>query len=77
MRKEVYIWKKVKFDIQGMTCSSCSSRVEKALNSIEGVTKVEVNLESKTAVIESNKDIDNSKIKKAIEEAEFTIKEIK
>ena len=77
MRKEVYIWKKVKFDIQGMTCSSCSSRVEKALNSIEGVTKVEVNLESKTAVIESNKDIDNSKINKAIEEAEFTIKEIK
>ena len=77
MRKEVYIWKKVKFDIQGMTCSSCSSHVEKALNSIEGVTKVEVNLESKTAVIESNKDIDNSKINKAIEEAEFTIKEIK
>lgn len=26
---------KVKFDIQGMTCSSCSSHVEKAVKKIE------------------------------------------
>lgn len=63
--------------IEGMQCNHCKMTVEKALNSIEGVTKVEVNVESKTAVIESNKDIDNSKINKAIEEAGFTIKEIK
>lgn len=63
--------------IEGMQCNHCKMTVEKALNSIEGVTKAEVNLESKTAVIESNKDIDNSKINKAIEEVGFRTKEIK
>lgn len=34
--------------IEGMTCEHCSARVEKALNSIEGVTAT-VNLDAKTA----------------------------
>ena len=30
--------KKVKFDITGMSCSACSSHIEKKVNSIEGVS---------------------------------------
>lgn len=63
--------------IEGMQCNHCKMTVEKALSSIEGVTKAEVNLENKTASIESNKDIDNSKINEAIEEAGFIVREIK
>lgn len=63
--------------IEGMQCNHCKMSVEKALNSIEGITKVEVNLENKTAIIESTKEIDNSKINEVIEEAGFNVKEIK
>lgn len=32
------------FDIQGMTCAACSSRVQKAASEVEGVTEANVNL---------------------------------
>ena len=48
--------------------------VEKALSSIDGVEKVEVSLENKNAVIESNVEIDDEKIKDVIEEAGFEVK---
>lgn len=62
--------------IEGMQCNHCKMTVEKALNSMEEVTKVEVSLENKKAVIELNKEIENNKIQKVIEEAGFTVKEI-
>ena len=61
--------------IEGMTCDHCKMHVEKALSAIDGVTKVEVSLENKNAVIESNKEIEDSKIKEAIEEAGYTVKD--
>ena len=35
---------KEKFDVTGMTCSACSSRVEKCVRKLEGVEEVSVNL---------------------------------
>lgn len=35
---------KEKFDVTGMTCSACSSRVEKCVSKLEGVHEVSVNL---------------------------------
>ena len=35
---------KEKFDITGMTCSACSSRVEKCVAKLEGAKEVQVNL---------------------------------
>ena len=35
---------KGKFDVTGMTCSACSSRVEKCVSKLEGVDEVSVNL---------------------------------
>ena len=52
--------------IEGMQCNHCKMSVEKALTSLEGVTKVEVSLEKKTAIIESQKEIDDNKIKQVI-----------
>lgn len=40
--------------VEGMMCSHCTSRVTQILESIEGVTKVEVNLEKKAAYVECN-----------------------
>jgi len=49
--------KKSKFDIQGMTCSSCSSHVEKAVNKLDGVQNVSVNLLSNNMVAEFDETI--------------------
>ncbi len=63
---------KVKFDIQGMTCSSCSSHVEKAVTKLEGVQNVVVNLLSNNMIVEYNENIlDNDKIIKAVVDAGY------
>jgi len=62
--------------IEGMQCNHCKMSVEKALNTIEGITKVEVSLEDKKAIIESEKEIENGTIENVIQEAGFEVKEI-
>ncbi|GAB3789854.1 heavy metal translocating P-type ATPase [Virgibacillus kimchii] len=42
------------FDIQGMTCAACSSRIEKVLNKQAGVKEASVNLATESAVVEYN-----------------------
>ena len=73
--------KKEKFDIQGMTCSSCQSHVEKAVSSLNGIKKVNVNLLTNNMVVEYNDNIlDNKKIIEAVIQAGFkanVAKEIK
>ena len=73
-KKEVKNMKTI--TIEGMQCNHCKMTVEKALKSIDGVINADVNLENKKAIIEEEKEIDNDKIKKVIEEAGFTVKEI-
>ena len=63
--------------IEGMSCNHCKMSAEKALNSIDGIIKAEVNLEKKNAIIEYETNIDNKTIEKVIEEAGFIVKEIK
>lgn len=53
--------KKVKFDIQGMTCSTCSSHVEKAVCKLEGIKNVNVNLLSNSMVVEYDEEKLNNK----------------
>ncbi|WP_353094973.1 heavy metal translocating P-type ATPase [Tissierella praeacuta] len=38
--------------VGGMTCAACSTRVEKVLNKLDGVTKANVNLSTNKAVVE-------------------------
>lgn len=58
--------------IEGMSCSHCSGRVEKALNQLEGVT-AQVNLETKTASIELTQEISDEQLKKAVEDAGYEV----
>ena len=41
-----------KFDITGMSCAACSSRVEKAVSELEGVTSCSVNLLTNSMLVE-------------------------
>lgn len=45
---------KGKFDVTGMTCSACSSRVEKCVSKLEGVKEVSVNLLTNSMQVEFN-----------------------
>lgn len=62
--------------IEGMSCNHCKMSVEKALKSIDGVEKVDVNLGDKKASITSTKSINNDEIKKVIEDIGFEVKDI-
>ena len=39
--------------IEGMTCASCSTRVERALQKVPGVTQASVNLATESARVQS------------------------
>ena len=43
--------KTVTLSVPGMTCSACPITVKKALNKVEGVSKTQVSLEKKEAVV--------------------------
>ena len=64
--------KKVKFDVTGMTCSSCSSHVDKAVRKLDGVKDVNVNLLSNNMIVEYDEQVVNDdKIIKAVVEAGY------
>ena len=58
--------------IEGMMCSHCSSRVEKALNAIDGVSAT-VDLEGKTATVHAEPQIEDTALKAAVEDAGYTV----
>lgn len=60
----------VTFDITGMTCASCSARVEKVLSRQPGVSKANVNLAVERADIEGV-DLDSAKLAEAVARAGF------
>lgn len=59
---------KQKFDVTGMTCSACSSRVEKCVRRLEGVQEVSVNLLTNSMQVEFKEDqLSIEQIEQAVE----------
>lgn len=63
-------------NIEGMSCSHCTMRVEKALNKIDGVN-ARVDLETKLANVTLTKDIDDKVLIDAVEDAGYTVSSVK
>ncbi len=59
--------------IEGMMCTHCTGRVEKALAAIDGVTAVEMSLEGKSASLTLSKDVDNQVLTDAVTEAGYEV----
>ena len=57
--------------IEGMTCASCATRVEKVLKQLPGVTDATVNLATETATISGETDV--ASVQRAIEKAGFSM----
>lgn len=65
------------YNITGMTCASCSSRIEKILNKADGVESAVVNLATERATVKFDKDIISSEdIIKKVEKAGYGAEEI-
>lgn len=64
--------KQDKFDIQGMTCSSCQAHVEKAVKKLEGVNIVNVNLLTNNMNVEYDEtQVSSDRIIKAVVDAGY------
>lgn len=60
-----------KMRIDGMKCMHCKANVEKALKAVDGVTGAEVNLEEKTAVILTEKEVSDQALMDAVKAKGF------
>lgn len=62
-----------KFSVTGMTCSSCSANVEKAIKKLPAVTSVNVNLLSNSMTVDYDESsMDNAAIISAVEDAGYS-----
>lgn len=64
---------KVTINVEGMSCSHCVAAVTKALDALDGVSKVEVSLEDKTATVEYEAPATVAAMKEAIEDQGYDV----
>ncbi|WP_080681194.1 MULTISPECIES: heavy metal translocating P-type ATPase [Burkholderia] len=61
----------IELDIDGMTCASCVSRVEKALAKVPGVTRASVNLATERATIDTSAGVSAAQLADAVKQAGY------
>ena len=62
----------LELDVGGMTCASCSGRVEKALSKVPGVERVSVNLANERAHVELLGHVDPARLIDAVNKAGYS-----
>ena len=62
--------------IQGMGCMKCVAHVKEALEGLDGVASADVSLESNSATITLTKDVADTAIISAIDEAGYDVTKI-
>ncbi len=62
--------------IEGMMCAHCTGRVQKALEALEGVSRVDVSLEGRSAQVECAGQVSDEALTGAITEAGYEVKGI-
>ena len=61
------------YTVTGMTCGHCVSSVKEEVGALDGVTSVDVDLESGRVVVESATPIDEARVRSAVEEAGYAL----
>ncbi|HNY50004.1 MAG TPA: heavy-metal-associated domain-containing protein [Smithella sp.] len=64
-----------KIKINGMSCQHCAMAVTKALNTVEGIKNVQVDLSRGVATYEEEKNVDTKIIAAAVKKAGYDIDE--
>lgn len=60
--------------IEGMSCGHCVKRVQTALEALQGISEVYVDLENKTATFTG--DVNDEVVKEAVEDAGYDVMSI-
>ncbi|MGK9477407.1 heavy metal translocating P-type ATPase [Melioribacter sp. OK-6-Me] len=66
--------KNYKLPVEGMTCASCVTRVEKIIGKFDGVKNVNVNLATESVSFETEKEVDLIKIAEAVKEYGYQLR---
>lgn len=61
----------IKFNVKGMTCGGCARAVTNAVQQVDPVASVDVDLAAQTVSVESSADA--AQVKAAIEEAGYAV----
>ncbi|WP_186153354.1 heavy-metal-associated domain-containing protein, partial [Burkholderia gladioli] len=61
----------IELDIAGMTCASCSNRVEKALAQVPGVSRASVNFATERASVRAEAAVSVAQLVAAVEKAGY------
>ena len=61
------------YRVQGMTCGHCVGAVTGALNDLDGVTDVSVDLDSGQATVTSEQPLDEAAVRDAVDEAGYEL----
>ena len=64
---------KKKILIDGMHCASCASNVEKSLKKVSGVKEVSISIMTNKAIIETDENVSDEDLKKAVSRAGYKI----
>ena len=62
--------------IEGMKCPHCEASVKKSLEALEGVSEAKVSHEKGCAVVTLDKEVEDSALKKAVEDKDFKVLDI-
>ncbi|MBS5136039.1 MAG: heavy metal translocating P-type ATPase [Oscillospiraceae bacterium] len=62
-----------KLTIEGMMCSHCTGRVEKALSALEGVSSVVMDLEGKSATVTLSADVSDALLTQTVTDAGYEV----
>jgi len=62
------------FKVEGMTCSCCVSKVEKGVNELEGISSINIDMDTEEVQVEFDHDAVNmNQIKQKVEEQGYQI----
>lgn len=65
--------KKIKLNIEGMHCASCAANVERSLKKVKGVKEVSVSVMLKKGFVETEANVENEELKKAVAKAGYKV----
>lgn len=75
--EERYQIKKYELEVDGLSCSFCAYGLERKLKKIDGVKNLEIIINEGKVILTSDREIPFDVIRKAVEDAGFTLKELK